>query len=140
MVRAFMLCLRRRLRRSGPVQIALILGLWGIGEGLSRGLRLPVPGGVLGMMLALSLLVSGSVSVLSLRRGAQWLLGDMLLFFVPTVLVLLDHREFLGVLGLKLLVVIVCGTLSVMAATALTVDVYYHWRLKRHVVREAPAR
>ncbi|MNL56483.1 holin-like protein [compost metagenome] len=68
-----------------------------------------------------------------MQRGASWLLGEMLLFFVPAVMSLLDHREFLGLLGLKLLVVILLGTALVMAGTALTIDLCYRW-MNRHAV------
>lgn len=66
-----------------------------------------------------------------MHRGANWLLGEMLLFFVPAVMSLLDHREFLGVLGVKLLVVILLGTALVMIGTALTIELCYRW-MNRH--------
>jgi len=58
----------------------------------------------------------------------------MLLFFVPAVLAVLDHREFLGLLGLKLLAVVLGGTLLVMGGTGLTVDLCCRLspRLVRH--------
>jgi holin-like protein len=62
-----------------------------------------------------------------MKRGADWLLAEMLLFFVPAVLALLDHREFLGLLGLKILAIIVLSTTMVMGVTALTVDLCYRW-------------
>jgi holin-like protein len=49
----------------------------------------------------------------------------MLLFFVPAVLAVMDHREFLGLLGLKILSVILLGTVVVMSVTALVVDLGY---------------
>ena len=62
-----------------------------------------------------------------MRRGANWFLADMLLFFIPAILAVLDHREFLGLLGLKILAVILTGTGIVMAVTALCVDLFYRW-------------
>jgi len=49
-------------------------------------------------------------------------LAEMLLFFIPAVPAVLDHQEFLGPLGLKLLAAVLAGTLLVMGGTALTVD------------------
>jgi len=37
----------------------------------------------------------------------------------------MDHREFLGLLGLKILSVILLGTVVVMSVTALVVDLGY---------------
>jgi len=52
----------------------------------------------------------------------------MVLFFVPAVMALLNHRELLGMVGFKLFAVIVGSTLGVMAGTALVVDASFRWR------------
>ena len=39
----------------------------------------------------------------------------------------LDHREFLGWVGLKILAVILLGTITVMGVTAFTVDLCCRW-------------
>jgi holin-like protein len=49
----------------------------------------------------------------------------MVLFFVPAVLAVLDHRELLGLVGLKVIGVIVGSTLAVTGVTGLTVDLCY---------------
>jgi holin-like protein len=121
---------RHFIHRSRLAQIALIVGLWFIGGEIVKALQLPLPGGVMGMVLALGLLMTRGVSLFSIKRGADWFLAEMLLFFVPAVLGLLDHREFLGLLGLKILAVILLSTVAVMAATALTVDVIFRWSEK----------
>lgn len=129
-LRKTFLSLRLAVRRSRLVQGALLVVFWVLGEAVVRFTRLPVPGGVLGLAVVLILLVSGRLRAVNLRRGAEWLLADMLLFFVPAVLAVLDHREFLGVLGVKLLAAVLAGTLLVMGGTALTVDLCC--RLVRH--------
>lgn len=125
------LLLRSTLRRSRVLQICLLVLFSLLGQALAQLLGLPVPGGVIGMALVLALLATGRLRLRNVHRGASWLLGEMLLFFVPAVMSLLDHREFLGVLGLKLLAVILLGTVLVMAGTALTIDICYRW-MNRH--------
>ncbi|MGV2907974.1 CidA/LrgA family protein [Achromobacter sp. AGC25] len=127
------LVLRLALRRSRLLQIALIVLFALLGQVLAKALGLPVPGGVIGMALVLALLATRRLRVRNVHRGASWLLAEMLLFFVPAVMSLLDHREFLGMLGVKLLVVILLGTAMVMAGTALTIDLCYRW-MNRHAV------
>lgn len=127
------LVLRLALRRSRVLQIALIVLFALLGQALAKPLGLPVPGGVIGMALVLALLATRRLRVRNVHRGASWLLAEMLLFFVPAVMSLLDHREFLGMLGVKLLVVILLGTAMVMAGTALTIDLCYRW-MNRHAV------
>jgi holin-like protein len=113
---------RRLVHRSALLQVGLLLAFWAAGEGVVRLTGLPLPGGVVGMALVLALLAVQRLRPGSLQRGSQWLLGDMLLFFVPAVLAVLNHQELLGVLGLKLLAIILVGTAAVMGVTALTVE------------------
>lgn len=132
--RAFTIRFRRSIHRSRLAQLGLIVGFWLAGEAIVRLAGLPVPGGIVGMGLALAVLASQRVKPISMRRGADWLLADMLLFFVPAVLAVIEHREFLGWLGLKILVVILAGTAAVICVTALTVDLCYRWSMRHGVV------
>lgn len=122
---------RSALRRSRVLQICVIVLFSWLGQALAQVSGLPVPGGVIGMAIVLVLLATRRLRVRNVHRGASWLLGEMLLFFVPAVMSLLDHRELLGLLGLKLLAVILLGTALVMAGTALTIDLCYRW-MNRH--------
>ncbi|WP_119943012.1 CidA/LrgA family protein [Neorhizobium sp. NCHU2750] len=108
----------------------LIAVLWLVGEAVSRSTGLPIPGSVLGLFGLLYLLVTGTIHISTMRRGAYMLLADMLLFFVPAVLAVLDHHEFFGPMGLKVLAVIVAGTLIVMCMTAMAVDLGYRLMLR----------
>lgn len=125
---------RYALHHSRLMQIGTLVGFWLAGEAFVRASGLPVPGGVVGMVLVLALLLSGRVSLFSMKRGAEWFLAEMLLFFVPAVLAVLDHRELIGLTGVKIMAVILLGTLTVMSVTALTVDLCYRWSL-RHAVK-----
>ncbi|MGV6872838.1 CidA/LrgA family protein [Pseudochelatococcus sp. B33] len=117
----------RTLSGNRWVQAGLLLAFWLAGEGVVRVLSLPFPGGLVGLVLVLLLLLSGRLRLSRIERGAQCLLSDMLLFFVPAVLAILDHRAFLSLTGLKILAVIVLSTATVMIATALAIDLCYRW-------------
>ncbi|WP_343313593.1 CidA/LrgA family protein [Brucella sp. BE17] len=121
---------RYALHHSRMMQIATLTGFWLMGEAVVRLSGLPLPGGIVGMVLVLLLLLSGRISLFSMKRGAEWFLAEMLLFFVPAVLAVLEHRELIGMLGLKIMAVILIGTLTVMSVTALTVDLCYRWSLR----------
>ncbi|MDD2219725.1 MAG: CidA/LrgA family protein [Desulfoplanes sp.] len=121
-LRAMSLSLRRLLRRSRLIQGSFLIGFWTLGETIARSAHLPIPGGIVGLAMVLILLLSGRMHIVTLRRGADWLLADMLLFFVPAVLAILNHREFLGIIGLKLIGIVLLGTLLVMGGTAFVVD------------------
>ncbi len=123
------LLIRRQMHSNRLVQIAIIAAFWLAGETVARLMALPIPGGVIGMAMVLLLLASGRLRPSSMRDGARWLLAEMLLFFVPAVLAVLDHQEFIGLLGLKVLAVILGGTIAVMASTAIAVDIGYRLML-----------
>ena len=130
---------RRNVHRSRLLQIGLVLTFWLAGEAMVRLAGLPIPGGIVGMLIVLALLSSRRMSPFSMRRGAEWFIAEMLLFFVPAVLAVLDHHEIFGLLGLKILMVILVGTVVVMGVTAFTVDLCYRWRSghgSAHPVRE----
>jgi holin-like protein len=115
----------------GWPQIGLLTAIWWLSDLLARRTGLPIPGGALGMILLLGALLSGLVRTSWLQQGSDSLLNHLLLFFIPAMMAPLDHREVLGVTGMKMLAVILVGTLTVMATTAATVEVCYRWRLRR---------
>ena len=126
--------LRRWLRGSRLWQVLLIVGLWAGAEWLVQATHLPIPSGIVGMMILLLLLGRQWVAPQTVSKGAGWLLAEMLLFFVPAAMILMQNPQMFGLLGLKLLAIIVVGTILVMAATALTIDVLFRWR-QRHETR-----
>lgn len=114
--------LRSRLVRARVWQAVLLIGFWQLGDWITRQCHLPIPGAITALFIVLALLGLGWLPVQKIHHGASWFIGEMLLFFVPPLLALLDYPQFFGLLGLKLLVAIVAGTLIVMTATALTVE------------------
>lgn len=130
LLRNMLRTMRRALQCSMLLQIALLAVFWGLGEGVVRLTHLPVPGGIVGMVVVLGLLSGGWIRPASVSRGASWLLAEMLLFFVPAVMAVLDHKELIGLDGLKIAAVILFGTLIVMAGTALAVDLCMRWRMR----------
>lgn len=115
----------RTLQSSRVAQVVLLAIVWLLGEAVARLTGIPVPGAVIGLFGMLALLASGVIRLSSMRRGAHVLIADMLLFFVPAVLAVLEHGEFVGLIGLKILAVILVGTVTVMCMTALAVDAGY---------------
>jgi holin-like protein len=104
----------------GALTILLFFQL--IGEMLVRGLGLPVPGPVLGMMLLfLTLRVRGSVPR-ALGETSQTLLLHLGLLFVPAGVGVMVHYDLIRTAWLPLLVVIVLTTLITLVATAWTMQ------------------
>ncbi len=106
-----------RIDLASLVQVALLVLFWLAGSVIVRVAHLPFPASVPGLALLLLLLSFGWLPQSLVGRGADWLLARMLVFFVPAVLAVLDHPEFLGLLGLKILFVLVASTVAVMLVT-----------------------
>ena len=122
---------KRKFHKSRILQICLITALWFIAQEISLLSRLPIPGGVIGLLLVLMLLQFNILSIRSLALGAEWFLAEMLLFFIPAVPAVLNHQEFFGWTGLKILAIIILGTIIVIIGTAVVVDFSFN-KLEKH--------
>jgi putative effector of murein hydrolase LrgA (UPF0299 family) len=98
--------------------ITWLLLLQSMGEVISRGLHLPLPGPVVGMLLLLFALrwplVHNSVQVV-----AEFLLQHLSLLFVPVGVGVMTHLDVLGQYGVRIAIVIVLSTWISLTVTAL---------------------
>ena len=98
--------------------LAWLLVFQSVGELLSRGLSLPLPGPVLGLLLMLAglrfAIVREPVGVC-----AEFVLAHLSLLFVPIGVGVMTHLPLLGRYGGRMLLVIVLSTWIGLAVTAL---------------------
>ncbi|QXH52361.1 CidA/LrgA family protein [Pseudomonas fakonensis] len=112
------------------LELAVLFALFLIGGQLATWLGWPIPGGVMGLALLLILFASGLLKPAALQLGAGWLMAEMLLFFIPALMSLLDYGSLLRSEGWRILLVIAVSTLLVMLVTAITVEAVCRWRLR----------
>lgn len=103
-------------------ELAVLLGLYLLGCQIALWLAWPIPGGVIGMALLLVAFAFGWVKPAALQLGAGLLMAEMLLFFIPALMSLLDYGALLRDDGWRILLVIGASTLMVMLVTAFTVE------------------
>lgn len=84
-------------------ELGVLLALYLMGSQLCAWLHWPLPGGVIGMALLLLVFASGWVKPATLQAGAGLLMAEMLLFFIPALMSLLDYGPLLGGVLLKYL-------------------------------------
>lgn len=118
-------------RVTVPLQLVLYIALFVASGQLVSWLHLPLPANVVGMVLLLLLIVSGIVPLCWVKAGANWLLAEMLLFFIPAVVAVVNYSDLLRSEGWRICVVIAVSTLMVLAATSLVVDRLYRFELAR---------
>ncbi|MRW87145.1 CidA/LrgA family protein [Pseudoduganella sp. FT26W] len=105
--------------------LAQVLGLiaaWYAADRLSAWSGLPFSGGVVGLIIMVLLLQSGVLRPSAIEHGADWLLSNMLLFFIPLVVSVVQFTGLLEQDGLRLFAAIGIGFICVMLATAFTVE------------------
>jgi holin-like protein len=124
------------------VQSAGIAGVWFAADFIVRRFGLPVPGGVVGLVALLALLFCGGVAPRWVKAGADWLLSDMLLFFIPAAVAAVQYGGLFREDGWRLALVVIAGTLMVMVAVAFAVDqaarLERRLALRRVMVQRAP--
>ena len=112
------------------VELAILCSLFLLGGQLASWLGWPIPGGVMGLALLLILFASGVLKPAMLQLGAGWLMAEMLLFFIPALMSLLDYGSLIREEGWRILLVIAVSSLMVMVVTALTVELVCRWSLR----------
>ena len=103
-------------------QVGVLIAAWWLADAAAAALHLPFSGGVVGLFVLVALLMAGWVRPAAIELGANWLLANMLLFFIPLVVSVVQFTQLLKSQGLMLFFNIGLGFASVMLATALTVE------------------
>ncbi|VVO25900.1 CidA/LrgA family protein [Pseudomonas fluorescens] len=111
-------------------ELAVLLAIYLLGCQLALWLSWPIPGGVIGLALLLLAFAFGWVKPAALQLGAGVLMAEMLLFFIPALMSLLDYGVLLREDGWRILLVIGISTLMVMLVTAFTVELVCRLRMR----------
>lgn len=112
-----------------PLQVVLYIGFFLVAQQLVDWLHLPLPANIVGMLLLLALIMLRVLPLDWVKAGSRWLLAEMLLFFVPAVVAVVNYSQLLRVEGWRIMLVIGISTLLVLATTALVVDRVYRFEI-----------
>ena len=98
--------------------LSIVVGLFLLGTLLHR-MGVPIPGGVLGLLLFYGALLAGLVKLAWVERAAGLLLRHMVLLFVPLTVGLMDMGHVLSRQALALIASLVVSFLAVLLTTGL---------------------
>lgn len=102
--------------------LLILIGCQFVGELISLLLPINLPGPICGFIVLLILLISGAIKQEQVEKVSNFLLDNMLIFFIPgTISLLLIFPQIKGVL-LKLIIVTIISTVLVFSVTAITVQ------------------
>lgn len=115
----------------GLLQVAGLTVFSLLVNGLTSLLHIPLPGSIIGMILLFLLLESGVIRLNWVEAGASWLLAELLLFFIPSAIGVMNYSKLLESFGLQVLAVVLVGTFAVMASSGLLTSVIYKVKERR---------
>ncbi len=96
------------------LQVVLLSLIALLGEAIVRVFSIPFPGPLFGMGLLFLALISGKLPVHWFEDGADVLIGDILLFFIPPAIGIMQYPELFGKTGALLLAVIIASMLILL--------------------------
>ncbi|MGI2175834.1 CidA/LrgA family protein [Shewanella ulleungensis] len=101
--------------------VGLCLFAW-ICQWVAQSVHSIIPGSVIGLGLLLLLLSCRWVPEKVVNKGSAWLIGDLLLFFIPPVVAMTKYQLILESYGVELIVCMLLASISVLLGTAFVVD------------------
>lgn len=103
-------------------EMLLVLAIYFVGEFLSKGLHLPLPGNILGMIILLILLCTKVVKVEHVDNVSTFLLDHLAFLFIPAGVGVLNAMNVLDGHIIQLLIIVVTSTMVIMAVTGTIVQ------------------
>lgn len=71
-----------------------------------------------------------------MQLGAAWLIGDLLLFFIPPVISVLKYETLLEEYGFNIMLTLVLGSASVLLGTGFVVDRVFRFERRLNLKRQ----
>ncbi len=134
-----MLTAERTKKCYGALQLLSQIGLfcllaWGM-DLVAVYFELPIPGSVLGLAILLLLMGLKLVPEKSVKLGARWLTGELLLFFIPPVISIIKYESLFEQYSVPLILTLVIGSVCVLLGTGFVVDRVFRFETKMNIKR-----
>lgn len=112
------------------LQISLLLAFWWIGSILQSSFKLPVSGAVIGLFIVLAGLLTGFFKLEWIKSGSDFILSELVLFFIPCFVGLIKYKHLFLTEGWQLIFAVILGTICVMVVTAYSVHLGFQFENK----------
>jgi holin-like protein len=110
------------------LQLSFLVIIWWVASVIQRTFNLPVSAGVIGLLLVLFALLSGLFKLQWIKTGSDFILGELVLLFIPCVVGIIKYKDLFLTQGWQLILAVFIGTICVMLATAYSV--YFGFKLE----------
>lgn len=95
------------------IHIFLFLGTF-----IKSIILIPIPASMVGLILLLVALKLGIVKLKWIEQGGNWLLAELLLFFIPSAVGIVNYDDMLSWQGLESVLLVGVSTFIVISSTA----------------------
>ncbi|MBT2755314.1 CidA/LrgA family protein [Mesobacillus foraminis] len=85
-------------------------------------ISIPIPGSMFGLILLFLALCLNLVKLEWVEKGGNWLLAELLLFFIPSAVGIVNYDDILSLQGVEIVLLISISTIIVMGMTALIAE------------------
>ncbi|AJS60473.1 CidA/LrgA family protein [Paenibacillus sp. IHBB 10380] len=106
-----------KIMMKGIIQVAALMIFSLTMNQLTQWLQWKIPGSILGILVIFILLETRVIRLEWIEIGANWLLAELLLFFVPAAVGIMKYIPMLQSDGLRILIVVMISTFIVMIST-----------------------
>jgi holin-like protein len=113
------------------LQVVLLCGISLLGNCIAQFLHLSIPGNILGMVVLFFLMERKILSLTWIESGANFLIAELLLFFIPSAIGVIQFQRLLISQFVNLSIVIVCSTLAVVLFVGLLTETILRYNQRR---------
>lgn len=103
-------------------QVCLLFGISMLGNKLVQVFHLHIPGSMLGILFIFILLYTKLIHLEWIEAGANLLIAELILFFIPSAVGVIKYKQIMVLDGLRFSVVIFLSTVTVMICTGLLAE------------------
>lgn len=100
----------------------IIICIYLLGEIISKGLNLPIPGNIIGMIILLILLCTNIIKVEKVETISSFFLDHLAFFFIPAGVGLLTSFDIIKSSLIQILLICIIATSLVIVVTGLIVQ------------------
>jgi holin-like protein len=105
-----------------------------LGSAVKAIVPIPIPAAMVGLLLLFLSLLLGIVKLEWVEQGGNWLLAELLLFFVPSAVGIVNYEEMLSWQGFISVLLIGLSTFIVIGSTAFIAEKLNNWK-EREVLK-----
>lgn len=104
------------------IQVCFLHVFLFLGMALKQIIPLPIPASMFGLFLLFLALYCKVIKLKWVEQGAKWLMAELLLFFIPSAVGIVNFQQIISIQGVEIVLLIAISTMIVMGMTALTAE------------------